>query len=163
MPNVLSLGMQILPQSLSKLTRYAALCTLFIAGTSDLKAQNIIQKLSKKFLSAEKDSTRSGSFMVLPAVGYAQETGVEYGLASSYNFYLDKSDPHIRTSTMTLMGTFTSKRQSNFKFQTDLWTKITTTILSVKSVTATGHLIITALVWIPGRQMKNASIKSYFA
>lgn len=123
LPNVLSLGMQILPQSLSKLTRYTALCALFIAGTGDLKAQNIIQKLSKKFLSAEKDSTRSGSFMVLPAVGYAQETGVEYGLASSYNFYMDKSDPYIRTSTMTLMGTFTSKHQSNFKFQTDLWTK----------------------------------------
>jgi len=123
LPNVLSLGMQILPQSLSKLTRYTALCALFIAGTGDLKAQNIIQKLSKKFLSAEKDSTRSGSFMVLPAVGYAQETGVEYGLASSYNFYLDRSDPYIRTSTMTLMGTFTSKHQSNFKFQTDLWTK----------------------------------------
>lgn len=121
--NILSLDMQILPQSLSKLSRYTAIFTLLVVRSPDLKAQNIVQKLGKKFLSAEKDTTRSGSFMVLPAIGYAQETGVEYGLASSYNFYLDKSDSLIRTSTMVLMGTFTSKHQSNFKLQTDLWTK----------------------------------------
>ncbi len=121
--NILSLGMQILPQSLSKLTRYSVLFTVLLMGSAELKAQNIIQKLSKKFLSSERDSTRSGSFMVLPAVGYAQETGVEYGLASAYNFYLDKSDPKIRTSTVMVMGTFTSNSQSNFKLQTDLWTR----------------------------------------
>lgn len=76
-----------------------------------------------RFLSSEKDSTRNGSFMVLPAAGYAQETGFEYGLASTYDFYLDKADPDSRTSNILLMGTLTTKKQKNIKLVSDLWTK----------------------------------------
>ena len=79
--------------------------------------------MTKKFLSSENDSTRGSSLIVLPALGYAQETGVEYGIAGTYNFYLDKNDLNIRTSNITLMGTLTTKKQKNIKLLTDLWTK----------------------------------------
>lgn len=85
--------------------------------------QTLIQRMAKKFLSSEKDSTRGASLIVLPALGYAQETGVEYGIGGTYNFYLDKADLHNRTSNITLLGTLTTKKQKNIKLLTDLWTK----------------------------------------
>ncbi|WP_257666237.1 outer membrane protein assembly factor [Parapedobacter tibetensis] len=79
-------------------------------------------KLIKRFVSTEKDSTRSAGFMVIPALGYAQETGLEFGLASVYNFYLNKADTTIRTSNITFIGTFTTERQTNLKLESDIWT-----------------------------------------
>lgn len=99
---------------------------LFAANCNSSQAQeqkNIIQKIIKKFISSEKDSSRSASFMVLPAVGYAQETGFEYGLASTYNFYMDKENLESRTSNITLIGTLTTKKQKNIKLLSDIWTK----------------------------------------
>lgn len=98
------------------------LLIILITNTRSLKAQNIIEKVTKKAFSTSKDSTRSGVFMVLPALGYAQETGAEYGIASNYNFYLNKKDTSIRSSNILLMGTYTTKKQSNIKLQADLWT-----------------------------------------
>lgn len=78
-------------------------------------------KLVKRFLSSEKDSSRSAGFVVLPALGYAQETGLEFGLAGVYNFYVDKADTTIRTSNLTFIGTFTTQRQTNLKLTADVW------------------------------------------
>lgn len=79
-------------------------------------------KLVKRFTSTEKDSSRSAGFMVLPALGYAQETGLEFGLAGVYNFYVNKADTSIRTSNVTFIGTFTTERQTNLKLESDTWT-----------------------------------------
>lgn len=79
-------------------------------------------KLIKRFISSEKDSTRSAGFVVVPALGYAQETGLEFGLAGVYNFYLNKADSTIRTSNVTFIGTFTTERQTNIKLESDIWT-----------------------------------------
>lgn len=95
---------------------------VFITITNTLKAQNLLEKVTKKVFSTSKDSTRSGVFMILPALGYAQETGAEYGIASNYNFYLNKKDSSIRSSNILLMGTYTTKKQSNIKLQADIWT-----------------------------------------
>jgi hypothetical protein len=95
---------------------------VFITNTHILKAQNILEKVTKKVFSTSKDSTRSGVFMILPALGYAQETGAEYGIASNYNFYFNKKDSSIRSSNILLMGTYTTKKQSNIKLQSDIWT-----------------------------------------
>ncbi|MDH5827902.1 BamA/TamA family outer membrane protein [Sphingobacterium faecium] len=100
----------------------SVLLLVFITDTQTLRAQNPVKKIVKQVFSTEKDSTRSGVFMILPALGYAQETGVEYGVASNYNFYLNKKDSSIRSSNILLMGTYTSKKQSNIKLQADLWT-----------------------------------------
>lgn len=107
---------------------YVALISALIGiNNVQIKAQekqgNIIKKTINRFLSSENDSTRRGSFMVVPAAGYAQETGFEYGLASAYDFYLDKSDLSNRTSNILLTGTLTTKKQKNIKLVTDLWTK----------------------------------------
>jgi len=79
-------------------------------------------KLIKRFISPEKDSTRSAGFIVVPALGYAQETGLEFGLAGVYNFYLNRTDTTIRTSNITFIGTFTTERQTNLKLESDIWT-----------------------------------------
>lgn len=79
-------------------------------------------KLIKRFISPEKDTTRSAGFVVLPALGYAQETGLEFGLAGVYNFYANKADTTIRTSNLTFIGTFTTERQTNLKLESDIWT-----------------------------------------
>src|SRR5690606_24910477 len=77
----------------------------------------------QRFISSEKDSTRSAGFVVVPLLGYAPETGLEYGLSSIYNFYLDKADTSIRTSSLVLQGSFTTKHQTSLKFTTDIWTR----------------------------------------
>lgn len=96
---------------------------LICPKNSSAQANNLVKKTIKKFLSSEKDSTRNGSFMILPALGYAQETGLEYGLASTYNFFTHKDNPESRTSNVTLMGTLTTKSQKNIKLMSDIWTK----------------------------------------
>lgn len=75
----------------------------------------------KKFVSSEKDSTRSSSFLPLPAIAYAQETGLEFGVISLYSFYTDKKDLFTRNSSITGVASFTTKKQANFKLQTDIW------------------------------------------
>ena len=109
--------------------KYSLLISLFIGLCISPKLGNtqekpgIIQKLMQKFVSSKKDSSRSGSFVVLPAIGYAQETGFEYGIASTYNFYIDKENLDSRTSNVTLIGTLTTKKQKNIKLTSDIWTK----------------------------------------
>ena len=80
-------------------------------------------KLVQKFISTEKDSTRSAGFVALPILGVAPETGLEYGLAGIYNFYLDREDSLIRTSSLVLQGSLTTKRQTNLKLTSDIWTR----------------------------------------
>jgi hypothetical protein len=79
------------------------------------------KKLLKKLFSGEKDSTRSSSFLPLPVVGYSQETGAEFGLVTLYSFYTDRTDTLTRNSSITGIATFTTKKQLNFKFKTDIW------------------------------------------
>lgn len=79
-------------------------------------------KLIRKMLSNEADTTRGSSFLPLPAIGYAQETGIEIGGAGLYSFYTDRNDTLMRTSRITGMITFTTKKQSNFALKSDIWT-----------------------------------------
>jgi len=59
--------------------------------------------------------------MPLPAIGFAPETGLEFGVVSLYSFYTDKQDIETRNSSITGIATFTTKKQSNFKLLTDIW------------------------------------------
>ena len=97
-------------------------CTTWQYAAAQEKKSLWDHKLIKRFISSEKDSSRSAGFVVLPALGYAQETGLEFGLAGVYNFYLNKADTTIRTSNITFMGTFTTERQTNIKLESDIWT-----------------------------------------
>ncbi|WP_133639250.1 BamA/TamA family outer membrane protein [Sphingobacterium paludis] len=102
---------------------FTLFCSSFMPAPSTAQENNLVKKIIKKFLSSETDSTRGGSLIVLPAVGYAQESGFEYGIAGTYNFYLDKSDLNSRTSNITLIGTLTTEKQKNVKLTSDIWTK----------------------------------------
>jgi hypothetical protein len=93
--------------------------SLFILISSNGFSQ---MKLIKKMLSNEADTTRGSSFLPLPALGYAQETGIEIGGAGLYSFYTDRKDTLMRTSRITGMITFTTKKQSNFALKSDIWT-----------------------------------------
>lgn len=79
-------------------------------------------KLIKKLLSNKADTTRGSSFLPLPVVGYSQETGAEIGGASLYSFYTDRKDTLVRTSRISGIITFTTKKQSNFTLKSDIWT-----------------------------------------
>lgn len=100
---------------LKKLFALSVLITISSNGFSQMK-------LIKKLLSNEADTTRSSSFLPLPAIGYAQETGVEIGGASLYSFYTDRKDTLVRASRIMGIMTFTTKKQSNFVLKSDIWT-----------------------------------------
>src|SRR5690606_40099866 len=55
-------------------------------------------KLIKRFVSSQKDSTRSAGFIAVPAVGYAQETGLEFGIRGVFIFCLNKTLTAFRSS-----------------------------------------------------------------
>lgn len=79
------------------------------------------KKWIEKLTSNEPDTTRSPSFMPLPAIGYAQETGLEYGATAVYSFYTDRLDTLTRNSSINVVATLTTKSQSNFKVESDIW------------------------------------------
>lgn len=84
---------------------------------------SFIKKIIKKTFSSKGDTTRKGSFFVIPAAAYAQETGAEFGIAAAYNFYLDKENKESRTSNISLISTITTKKQKKINLNADLWTK----------------------------------------
>lgn len=96
---------------------------ILVPPTQAQNSENFVKKLIRKTFSAEKDSTRKGSFFVLPAFAYAQETGAEFGIAATYDFYLDRKNLLNRTSNITLISTVTTKSQKKINLNADLWTK----------------------------------------
>lgn len=104
------------------LLRNIVLLIVLIGLSGSASAQpRFVKKVFKKLFSNEKDTTRSSSFLALPVVGYAQETGAEIGAVSLYSFYTDRQDTLTRTSRITGAATFTTKKQSNFQLKTDIW------------------------------------------
>lgn len=104
---------------MKKLRLFSILTILIFSINSSSFSQ---AKLIKKLFSNEKDTTRSSSFLPLPAVAYSQETGLEYGLVSLYSFYTDRADTLTRNSSITGIATYTSKKQVNLQLKTDYWT-----------------------------------------
>lgn len=73
-------------------------------------------------LSSKRDSTRRSRALVLPAFGYGQETGFQYGLTTLITFNLDK-DTLTRISNISGIAVFTAKKQSIFSLRPDVWSK----------------------------------------
>ncbi|HEY0299087.1 MAG TPA: hypothetical protein VGB84_07700 [Arachidicoccus sp.] len=99
----------------------AAFC--FYSKLSFSQDSSWFQKLSHKFLSNEKDTVRRNSFFPFPTGAVAPETGLEYGAAAIYSFYLDKNDKGTRVSTLNFLGTHTTKNQTALKLVSDIWSK----------------------------------------
>ena len=68
-----------------------------------------------------KRQYKIGEHIVLPALALAPETGLEFGVVTQLYFFIDKSDSLIRSSHVGLIATVTSKKQSNVKLFTNLW------------------------------------------
>ena len=81
------------------------------------------KKLIQKLLSNEKDTTRKASFMPIPVLGYAQETGFEFGLGALYSFYMDRKDTTNRSSNFSGTASYSTKKTYNLTLKGDAWTK----------------------------------------
>src|SRR5690606_27132572 len=77
----------------------------------------------KHLTTTTKDSTRSPSLLILPVLGYSQETKLEFGATGIYNFYVDKEDTTIYTSNINTVISLTTEKQINLKLESDIWTK----------------------------------------
>ncbi|MCY1517628.1 hypothetical protein D9M68_523200 [compost metagenome] len=93
------------------------LLSLFVSGVHAQK------QWIRKLLSNEKDTTRKVSFMPVPAFGYKQETGFEFGAGALYSFYYDRIDLHNRSSNLSGVLTYSTKKTYNFSLKGDMWTK----------------------------------------
>ncbi|MEJ7692899.1 BamA/TamA family outer membrane protein [Daejeonella sp.] len=98
------------------------LLLLFVTVISSTGNSSFAQtKLIKKLFSNDTDTSRSSSFIPLPVLGYAQEKGLELGVATLYSFYTDHKDTLTRASRLNGIATFTTKSQSNFQLKSDIW------------------------------------------
>ncbi len=79
------------------------------------------KKLIQKLLSNQKDTTRKASFMPLPVIGYAQETGLELGLGALYAFYTDRKDTLTRSSQLYGLTSYSTEKTYNLTLKTDVW------------------------------------------
>lgn len=90
---------------------------ILILQTSSSIAQN---KRSGGLFSAQNDSTKKTRFIILPAFGYTQETGFQYGLTSLTTFNTGP-DTLTRNSSISAIAALTSKKQSIFTVKPDIW------------------------------------------
>jgi hypothetical protein len=100
------------------------LIVLIIAGLSGsftpVHGQSIIPKFIRKMY-FEKDTTKRSSFVILPVLSSAPETGVEVGGASLYSFYSDTLQQGTRVSNIFAYATITTKGQNRLNISTTYW------------------------------------------
>ena len=85
--------------------------------------KKLMDKLIHKFLSNDKDSVKKNTFFPFPVASMSPETGLEYGVAALYSFYLDKKNTITRVSTINIMATHTTHNQSKAKIVSDIWSR----------------------------------------
>ncbi|MCC8425187.1 BamA/TamA family outer membrane protein [Mucilaginibacter sp. UR6-11] len=82
--------------------------------------QSIIPKFIRKMY-FEKDTTKRSSFVVLPVLSSAPETGIEAGGAALYSFYTDSIHSGTRVSNIYAYATLTTKGQNRLNLSTTYW------------------------------------------
>lgn len=97
---------------------------VLIAASFQLQAQ-FLKKLRNDLY--VKDSTRIAQkkplFLPFPVIGYAPETKFQYGIGAVYSFYLDKTSPITRPSSLYSYNMFTVESQIQLILQGSIWTK----------------------------------------
>src|SRR5476649_398696 len=68
------------------------------------------------------DTTRKKSFVVLPVLASAPETGIELGGTALLSFYSDTADRNTRVSNIFAYASATTKGQQRFSLSTNYWT-----------------------------------------
>ncbi|MBE7177208.1 MAG: polymerase [Mucilaginibacter polytrichastri] len=102
--------------------RWLLFSLLFFAG---VPAMAQVPKFVPKFIRRmflEKDTSRRPSFIPIPVISYAQETGFEFGGSGLYSFYSDTLDRKTRVSSIFGYATVTTKGQSRLSLSTSYWT-----------------------------------------
>jgi hypothetical protein len=69
----------------------------------------------------DKDTTRKSSFVILPVLSSAPETGLEVGGAGLLSFYTDTSKLNTRVSNVFGYASITTKGQSRLSLTTSYW------------------------------------------
>lgn len=69
----------------------------------------------------EKDTSKRGSFVLLPVISSAPETGLEAGGSALYSFYTDTLSKNTRVSNMFAYATLTTQGQSRFNLSSSYW------------------------------------------
>jgi hypothetical protein len=67
------------------------------------------------------DSSKHSSFVLLPVLASAPETGVEGGAAGLYSFYSDTSGQSTKVSNIFIYGTITTKGQNRLSLSTNYY------------------------------------------
>ncbi|MEO7213445.1 polymerase [Mucilaginibacter sp.] len=70
----------------------------------------------------DKDTSKKNSFVILPVLSTAPETGLELGGAGLLSFYTDTVNRNTRVSNIFAYATVTTKGQSRFSLSTNYWT-----------------------------------------
>ena len=87
---------------------------------SGFSQSNFLPKFIRKMY-FDKDTTRKNSFVILPVLSTAPETGVEAGGAGLLSFYTDSLNRNTRVSNVFAYATITTKGQSRFSLSTNYW------------------------------------------
>jgi len=69
-----------------------------------------------------KDSSKRPSFVIVPAISSAPETGLEIGGAALLSFYSDTVDHRTNVSSVYGYATITTKGQTKLSLNTNYWT-----------------------------------------
>jgi hypothetical protein len=94
---------------------------LFISTCiQSLSAQGLIPKFIRKMY-FNTDTSRKGSFVILPALSSAPETGIEVGGAALLSFYTDTLDHKTRVSNIFGYSTVTTKGQTRLSLNLSYW------------------------------------------
>lgn len=97
---------------------FAAL--LLALSVQQVSAQQFLPKFIRKMF-FEKDTTKKSSFVLLPVLSSAPETGVEAGGAGLWSFYTD-TVRSTRVSNVFAYATITTKGQNRLSLSTSYWT-----------------------------------------
>jgi hypothetical protein len=95
---------------------------LIIIGAQTAFSQtHLLPKFIRKMY-FDKDTTKKSSFVILPVLSSAPETGLEVGGAGLYSFYTDTVSPNTRVSNVFGYATITTKGQNRLSLSTSYWT-----------------------------------------
>jgi hypothetical protein len=93
---------------------------LIVAFQPVFAQRHLLPKFVRKMI-FEKDSSKKASFVLLPVLSSAPETGLELGGSALYSFYTDTISPNTRISNIFAYGTLTTKGQSRINLSTNYW------------------------------------------
>lgn len=82
---------------------------------------NLLPKFIRRMY-FEKDTTKRPSFVLLPVISSAPETGLEIGGSGLYSFYTDTTNNLTRVSNIFAYATITTKGQSRLNLSSSYWT-----------------------------------------